>query len=480
MNQKISTGVIWNFVNLFASRGATVLFTLLLARFLAPEAFGLIAMMMVIIEFANILVASGFGAALIRSKEVSDVDLSTIFWANLGISAIVYVGLFFLAPLIAEFYNQPQLTSLTRVLGFIVFINAGRVVQVAILSRAMNFRVEATANTVGVLISGSVALWLAYNGGGAWSLVTQSLLSALLAVTILWVASQWRPKFVFSKESFSRLFKFGRNLLIEGLLRTLYQNSYILVIGRVFSAELTGLYFLAKRISHIVTSQFTAAVETATYPALSTLQDNDESLKRKYRQVIQMLMFITAPTMIAMGAFAEPLFQLFLDAKWHSAVVYLELLAIVAVLYPMHAINLNVLKVKGRSDLVLKVGLIKKSINLTLLFLSIPFGVKGIIIGQVIGSLIALIPNTYYSKKLIGYSIVQQISDSSKPIFSSLVALAIWLGVIFLFRLEEAYVLQLVVGSIIYSSLFLLLSVVFRVDGVRYSLYILKKRYGKK
>lgn len=422
MNRKIGVGVLWNLASLFVSRGASTLFMLFLARILAPEAFGLVAMATIVFELANAFVNSGLGAALIRSKQVSDLDLSTVFHANLLLSLLAYSLIYFAAPYIATFYSQPELTSLVRVMGLVVFINATKIVQVAILSRNMNFKHQMKANTLGVIVSGCLALVAAWIGWGVWSLVVQMLGSALISAIVLWVVSTWRPSMMASSESFGRLFKFGRNLLAEGLLSVLYQNSYVLVIGRLFSAEITGLYFIAKKISNLLSQQLTSAVQQATYPALSTLQNDNASLLLKYRQIMQLMMFLIAPVMGLLAGLAPMLFELLFDPAWSGAVPYLQLLCIVGALYPLNALNINLLNVKGRSDLVLKIGFVKKAVNLTLLFLAIPYGVMGIVISQVLGSFFALVPNTYFSFRLIKYSLLDQIRDAVKPLLSSALA----------------------------------------------------------
>ena len=465
MNRKIGVGVLWNLGGLFVSRGASTLFMLLLARILAPEAFGLVAMVTMVFELANAFVNSGLGAALIRSKNISGTDLSTVFYANIALSVVAYSLIYLVAPHVSTFYSQPELTSLVRVMGLVVFINATKIVQVAILSRKMDFKRQMKANTLGVIISGCLAIGAAWMGWGVWSLVVQMLGFAVISAIVLWFASAWRPSLLVSGESFWRLFSFGKNLLAEGLLSVLYQNSYVLVIGRFFSAEITGLYYIAKRISNLFSQQLTGAVQQATYPALSTLQDDNAALLLKYRQIMQLLMFLIAPVMGLLGGLAPTLFDLLFDPAWSGAVPYLQLLCLVGMLYPLHALNMNLLNVKGRSDLILKVGLVKKGVNLSLLFLAIPYGVMGIVVSQVLGSVVALIPNTYYSAKLVDYSFVTQIRDVAKPLLSGLLAggIAWWIAETIILR--EAAVL-LIAGSI-GAILYLFLSILLRVEGAK-------------
>ncbi|MCL7743683.1 lipopolysaccharide biosynthesis protein [Guyparkeria hydrothermalis] len=428
MNRKIGVGVLWNLVGLFLTRGANTVFMLILAQFLAPEAFGLVAMAAVVFELGNAFVNSGLGQALIRSKTVSDLDLNTVFYSNLLLSAVAYSVLFAGAPFVADFYSQPELTALVQMMGLVVLINAAKIVQTAVFSREMDFKSQMKANALGAAISGVLAVVAAWYGWGVWSLAVQMLSAATVSALVLWLISHWRPSFQFSGESFGRLFRFGRHLLAEGLLDIAYQNSYVLVVGRFFSAEATGLYFIAKKFNDLLSQQLTNAIQQSTFPALSTLQDDNGHLRHKYRQIMQVSVFIIAPVMAIIAGLATPLFRLLFDESWQGASFYLQLFCAVGVLYPLHALNINLLNVKGRSDLVLRVGVLKKSINAALLIASIPFGVVGIIMSQIIGSLLALVPNAYYSAHLVGYPLLAQLIDVSKPIFAASVAgMVAWL-----------------------------------------------------
>lgn len=463
MDQKIGVGVLWNLASLFLTRGASTIFMLFLARMLAPEAFGLVAMATVVFELANTFVTSGLGAALIRSKDVSDTDLNTVFFTNLGLSLVAYAAIFAGAPYVAIFYGQPELATLVQVMGLVVFINAANVVQIAVLSRKMDFRTHMKANTLATVVSGVLALTAAYRGWGVWSLVIQMLSQAGVASAILWVASNWRPAWQFSKESFSRLFGFGRNLLAEGLLDVAFQNSYILVIGRFFSAELTGLYFFARKISNLLSQQLTGAVQQASFPALATLQDDNQTLKYKYRQIMQLMMFLIAPVMMLLAGLASPLIRVAFDEKWHGAVPYLQLLCVVGMIFPLHALNVNLLNVKGRSDLVFKVGLLKKAVNITLLLLAIPYGVLAIVLSQVVATFLALVPNTYFSAKLVGYSLAEQGRDVIKPIGAAVSggALAWWLAG----NLQTHALSTLILSGLAGSGLYVAASFLVRAEG---------------
>ena len=478
IDRKISIGVLWNLVSLFLSRGATTIFTLFLARMLAPEAFGLVAMATVVFELASAIVNSGLGQALIQSKSVSQKDLCTVFYTNLALSGFVYTVLFLGAPYIALFYQQPELTLLVQVMGLVVFINATRLVQTAILSRAMNFKLQMKANTFATLLAGVIAVSAAYFGLGVWSLVILMLGQASIASLILWSASSWTPSLMFSVESFKRLFSFGRNLLAEGMLEILFQNSYILLIGRFFSAEATGLYFFAKKISALLSQQLTGAVQLATFPALSTLQDDNSALLQKYRNIMLILLSLVAPVMALTAGVAPKVFELIFDEKWMAAVPYLQLLCIVGVLYPVHALNINLLNVKGRSDLVLKVGLFKKTVNTVLLVSAVPYGVFGIVLSQVIGAILSLVPNMYYSSRLVGYSYFWQLRDMAAPLFSSAAALLIVyvLNNLFVFNISIWGGLAASIG--VFCLTYFLLIIVFKYDHFKIVIgLILKKSF---
>lgn len=463
INHKISTGVLWNIASIVVSRGASTIFTLFLARLLVPEAFGLIAMATIVFELANSFIESGLGQALIRSKFVSDIDLNTVFFTNLAFSLFAYLLLFFSAPLISDFYSQPELTIVIQVIGLVVFVNACKIVQTSILAREMNFKSQMKANTLGVIMSGILSVSMAWSGLGVWSLVAQMLSSALISSCVLWFCSSWRPKFKYSFKSFRRLFGFGRNLLIDGILNILFQNSYVLVIGRLFSAEITGLYFFAKKISTLISRQLSDAVQQATFPALATLQDNEALLKAKYRKVLQIMMFLITPVLCLVAALAVPIFSLLFNTNWLAATTYFQLLCIVGLLYPLHALNINLLSTKGRSDLILKVGLVKKFVNIIVLIVSIPYGIIGIIVGQALSSALALIPNAYFSRKLIDYSLQEQLKDVFKPFFAACIAyLIVYYSIILLDT--KNYVTIIAGGSVGLIS-YLLISFLIKSEG---------------
>ncbi|EMR11904.1 capsular polysaccharide repeat unit transporter [Methylophaga lonarensis MPL] len=462
--QKTLTGVIWNLLQQFASRGITVLVTLMLAYFLAPEDFGLVAMMAVFLAIGNSLMDSGFRQALIRMKEAKPIDFNTGFFANLLLGLLAYVLLFASAPLIAEFYAQPQLVELIRITAMTVIINAFQVGHVAKLSREMNFKAQFKAVLPASALSAVVAMTMAYFGFGVWALVGQMLASAFFITLFLSLQCHWKPGREVSLESLSSMYNFGYKLFLAGLLDIVFRNLYVIVIAKLFTASHAGLYYFADRIREIVIYQLVTSIQQVTFPALASFQDDNDRLKDGYRNVILVTTFVLFPVIILMAVMAEPLFHLLLHEKWWPAATYLELMCMASLLIPLHAINLNILQVKGRSDLSLLVELTKKLLQTIILVFSINFGIIGILYGQIISSSISFLINGYFSKRLIGYSILNQVKDFMPNMILSLV---IGLFIIFLQKIfawnELVTVLALVPFG---AALYIWASIILKLKGM--------------
>ena len=383
-------------------------------------------MMAVFLAVAQSLMNSGFKQALIRFKDARQVDFNTAFYANLSLGVFSYLLLFLAAPLIADFYDETRLTLLIRVAGLNIIVHAFEIVQSAVLSRELNFKAQLQATLPAGIISGLVAVAMAYSGMGVWALIFQILLSSFLVTVFLWKIQGWRPSLSFSKKSLKSMYSFGYKLFISGLLNTIFFNLYIIVIAKLFAVSIAGHYFFAKKIKDIVNSQLVSSIQTVTYPALSSIQDDDIRLKIGYRKVIQVTTFVLFPSMFFLAALARPLFMVLLPEKWLPAVPYLQLMCLAGVMFPLHTINLNILQVKGRSDFFLYLEIIKKILTVIILYISYRYGVTGILIGQIIGSVLAYIPNSYFSAKLINYSTWEQVADVLPSlVLSAVVALLI-------------------------------------------------------
>lgn len=413
------TGIFWNFSEQIGRRGVNVLVTLLLARFLVPEDFGLVAIISVIVAIASGLMESGFKQALIRMKDAALVDYNTAFFANLGLGMLSYGIIFSLAPMVARYFEEPALADLIRVGGITILINAFRVVQSAILSKELNFKALLMASLPASMVSGVVAVLLAYGGMGVWALIVQMVLYALLATMFTWNIGSWRPTLAVSRHSFHQMFSFGSRLFAASTLDTVFRNLYVIVIAKIFDTTIVGYYFFADKIRELIINQLVSSIRNVTYPALSTVQNDNVKLKDGFRKVLRVTTFSLFPAMAFLAALAEPLFKVFLPGNWEPAVPYLQLLCLAGILIPVHSVNLNILQVKGRSDLFLRLEIIKKAMLVVVLSVSVKFGIYGILIGQIITSIIAYIPNSYFTNRLINYSAREQLADFLPALFLS-------------------------------------------------------------
>jgi len=427
LSGKTITGILWSGAGKFMARGVSVLVTILLAYFLTPEDYGLLSMMAVFLSIASTLMDSGFKQALIRIPDAKQEDFNTAFYANIVLGIFSFLLLFFAAPYVAIFYDEPRLILLIQVTGMVVIINAFQVVQYASLSRSLNFKAQFRATLPASIISASVAVALAYMGYGVWALVAQMLLSAFLTTVFLWLQSLWRPSFECSRESLRSMYSFGYKLFLSSLLNTGFKNMYVVVIAKTFSSSLAGLYFFADRVRELVIYQVVSALQQVTYPALSTIQNEPDRLKAGYKKIVSVVSFILFPFILFVASLADSVFQLLLPERWWSSAQYLQLMCIAGVLVPLHAVNLNILKVMGRSDLFLWLQLIKQSVAMTILLISYRYGVIWILLGQMLSSILAYFLNSYYSKHLIGYSTGEQLMDFLPTLLlASCVAAGLW------------------------------------------------------
>lgn len=427
LREKTISGMLWSFSDSLAGQGIQFVVGLILARILSPAEFGLIGMITVFLAVSQSFIDSGFGQALIRKTGAAESDFSTVFWFNIFAGVLFFLFFFFLAPGIARFYNEPQLQPLTRVLSLILIINSFGLVQRAILTRRIDFRLQTKITVISAVISGAVAVYMALSGYGVWSLVWKSLLGYLIQTILFWMLSGWHPRMIFSRDSFRDLFGFGSKLLISGLIDTAYRNIYPLIIGKFFTAQELGYYTRAEQFTKLPSQNISQIVQRVSYPALSMVQDDTVRLKSGYRQVISATMYISFLAMLGLAAVAKPLVLLLIGEKWLPSVPYLQLLCLGGMLYPLHAINLNMLKVRGRSDLFLKLEIIKKLFAIPVILAGIFISINAMLIGMVIHSFAAYFINSYYSGKLIEYPFREQIGDIYPSFFLALfVSIPVW------------------------------------------------------
>lgn len=451
LKYKTAKGLLWSSVERFSVQGVQFLVMLVIARLLDPSDFGLVGMLAIFLAVAQSLIDSGFSQALIRKQDRTEVDNSTVFYFNIVVSAVLYLILYAIAPWVSDFYNEPQLCSLMRVLCLIVIVNSFAVVQRAIYTASINFKTQAKASFIAALASGLVGVWMAYNGYGVWTLVWQQLLNAGINTLLLWIYSNWYPRWAYSWKSFRELFAFGSKLLASGLLDTLYTNIYLLVIGKIFNASSLGYYTQADRFTKLPSSNITGILQRVTYPVLCSIQDDDERLREDYRKLLRLSAFIIFPMMCLLAGVAYPLVELLIGEKWRFAATLIIPLSFTMMWWPIHAINLNLLQVKGRSDLFLRLEIIKKIIGVTVLVLSIPFGLLFMCYAGIATSIICLVINTYYTGKLIQVGFLMQMKDLSG---SLIVSMAIFVVAYFLSFVSDNIIIQLLLALLISAVLF--------------------------
>lgn len=421
LKHKTVKGVIWSSIERFALAGVNFIFGLVLARLLMPSDYGMIAMLGIFMGISQVFIDSGFSSALIRKSDRTELDNSTAFYFNIFVGIICFGVLFIIAPLIAQFYNIPQLTILTRILSLNLVFNSFCVVQQALLSVRLDFKTQAKISLSGGFISGSIGAIMAYTGFGVWALVAQSVTASAIRAALLCFWVKWYPMGSFSKNSFHHLFAYGSKLLASGLLDTIYNNIYTIVIGKKFSHINLGLYARADQLAQFPAVNITGILQRVSFPVLCTIQNEDERLKLNYRKILRLSSFIVFPLMIGLAAVADPLIRLLLTDKWAAAIPFLYILCFALMWYPVHAINLNLLQVKGRSDLFLRLEIYKKFLGLGILCATIPMGLMVMCVGKVFSSLICLALNTYYTGKLIHLGFFSQMKDLLPTLLNSLI-----------------------------------------------------------
>lgn len=474
LKNKTVKGTIWSSIERFSVQGIQFLVMILMARILTPEDYGLVAEIVIFIAISQTLVDSGFSQALIRKQDRTEIDNSTVFYFNIGVGIILYLLLFIAAPFIADFYNEPLLTPITRVIGLGLVFNSLAVVQRALLTVNLDFKTQAKASLTASIISGVIGLAMTYTGFGVWSIVGLQVSNLGINTLLLWILSKWKPILKYSWASFRELFGFGSKLLASGLLDTLYRNIYLIVIGKVFKASDLGYYTRAHQFSDFASSNITGIFQRVTYPVLCTIQNDDAHLADVYRRLLRTSAYVIFPLLIGMTAVSEPMIVSFLTDKWLFSAKLLVPICIVSMWYPIHSINLNLLQVKGRSDLFLKLEIIKKIIGVCILVVTIPMGLYAMCWGGLVSSIISLIINTHYTGKLIHIGFLKQMNDLL-PIMTLAFAMgAIVYATVTFIPMPSP--LALAVGVIEGICVYLLLSKLFRFKELEELVKIIRRK----
>ena len=473
LKQKTAKGVLWSSVEQFSVQIIQFVLGLIMARILSPHDYGLVGMILVFTSIAETFIDSGFSNALIRKQNKTEIDYSTAFYFNIVVGLVAYFILFLGAPFIARFYDEPLLESLTKVVSINVFINSLGIVQRARYSIKVDFKTQAKATTTSVLISGIIGLWMAYSGYGVWAIVWQSVIRNGLNVALLWIFAKWLPSLQFSWASFREMWSFGYKLLLSGLIDRIYINIYQLIIGKVFSAKDLGNYTRAKQFADFPSSNINRIISRVTYPILSTIQDDDVRLERVYRKYLRLSAFVVFPLMVGLAALAEPLIIYVLTDKWSAAIILLQIVCFTMMWYPIHAINLNLLQVKGRSDLFLKLEIIKKIIGVAILCITVPIGLVAMCIGGIFTSLLCLAVNTHYTAKLINVGFWMQMRDLLPTL---LLSLAMGVVVVLFVWFIPSNLLKLIVGVVVGVIFYIFVAKLFKMEELTDLLSLVKRK----
>lgn len=444
-------GLKWSALERISVQGIQFLIGVILARLLPPSDFGVIAMLTIFLAISQTIIDGGFSNALIRKVDRSEADYSTVFIFNIIIGVLLCLIVVWAAPYIAAFYEMPQLSSVMKVLALTLLFNSFSVVFYAILTINIDFRSIAIANFVSAIISGVIGIVMAYQGWGVWSLVFQSVSRSVINALLVAVLAKWRPKFFFSRVSFVEMFSYGSKILISSLINTVYANLTPMIIGKFYTSKDLGYYDRGRQFGVLPINYIVQTYERVTFPIMSQLQNDDTRLIDAYRKYIKsasLIMFIVVMLIIAL---AKPIILLILSAKWVEAIIYLQLFCVAEMFNHVTRFNLVLLQVKGRSDLFLRLEVIKKAISLSMLLCAAPFGIIPICISQILYSQIAMYINTYYTKKLFGLSYLMQVKDFSKYLIFAVVACApAYLMVVF----DIPSLLSIIIGSVIALALY--------------------------
>lgn len=423
LKKKTISGLLWSFSDLIVNQGIQFVIQIILARLLVPKDFGIIGMITVFIAISQVFIDSGFTNALIREKEPTQEDYSTVFYFNFFMAIVMYALLFFSAGAVSRFFKEPQLISILRVIAVVLIINSFSIIQMTMLTKNINFKAQTKADIISSIISGIIAIIFAYKGFGVWSLVIKALINQIVWSVLLCMYNRWIPSLVFSIKSFKRFFGFGWKLLASGLLETLYNNLYFLIIGKFYSATDLGYYTNAQKLRDVACQSVSTSVQKVSYPVLSSIKEDEKKLGEGYKKIIKTSVYLTFPLMIGLAAVANPLIRLIFGAKWINSIQYFQILCLAGMLFPLHAINLDILQVKGRSDLFLGLEIIKKVVGVSSIIIALFFklGILGLVWAAVVTSFIAYFLNSYYSAELLNYSTLQQIKDITPSFIASVI-----------------------------------------------------------
>ena len=475
LKKQTFSGLFWTFTDTFFVKGIMFFAMILLARWIGPTDFGLIGIIAVFIAIGKSLTDSGMTSSLIRTKNPEQADYSTVFIVNIIMSLLVYVIVYIMAPFIADFFGYKILINIIRIYCILFLIIAFSAVQLAILTKRMEFKKITKINFPSTLVGVSIGLYLGYHDYGVWSIVWMYLSTEFVRSVLLWLFSNWKPRLIFSSTKFKFHFKFGYKLVLSSLLDTVFKNIYNLLIGKYYSVQTLGFYERSKQFCEYPSSTLTGIISKVAYPMLSQIQDDPKRLNYVYRKLLRISFFIIAPLMLGLAAIAKPLFLIILGDEWMPAILFFQILTLAMMLYPIHAFNLNILQVYGRSDLFLKLEIIKKCIITISVIIAFQFGVIGLVWCSVFTSCASLGVNMFYSSKLINYPIYIQIKDLSITFVIAFFSAFLMFKITFLFA-DTINVVQIILASFVGVFIYLSLNYIIKTSPLHQVILILKTR----
>lgn len=473
LKSKAVSGVIWTSIERFGTYFIQLIIGIIIARILSPDDFGIIGMTAIFMAIANTLLDSGFGNALIQNRERNETDYSTAFYFNTIVGIILYLILYFSSPLIAEFYKTPILIPVCRVIGFSLILNSLIIPQTAKLTAEFKFKELSFTTIITQTVTGIIAIIAAYYGAGVWALVLQNVSSCFLRIFLIEYFTRWKPTKKFSVSSFKKMFSFGSKILCSGIINTIYSNLYTLVIGRIYNPTQVGYYTQGDKFAVLPSTTLLQVVMKVAYPLMAEIQDDTDKLKVAYQKFLRLPIFILYPVLTGLIVYAHPLIYILLGEKWLPTVPILQILCLGSFFDPLTHINLNILYVKGRTDLVLKLEVIKKSIAFLILFTMIPFGLWWLCAGRVFYGFIAYIINCHYTTRYINFGFWSQMKYNIPIIAKSLLMGGICYSITFI---ECTPIVQLTIGTIVGFITYLLIAIISKDESYADLLDIIKRK----
>ena len=463
LRKKTISGAFWKFGERVSSQVVNFIVSIILARLLLPEDYGIIALVSVFITICDKLVVSGFATSLIQKKDADNVDFSTVFFFSLVMSLVLYVLLFFGAPLLADFYSaydREMLIAVIRVMGIQVIITSVNSVQSAYVSRK-----TLPAALIATGLSAAVGIWMAYSGYGVWALVAQYCINAFTIMVVLWIVVRWRPIWAFSVDRFKSLFAYGWKIFAVSIIKVIYNDLRSLMIGKFYTSEDLAFYNKGQSFPQLIETNVSGTIESVLFPAISKRQTSKEDMLAILRRAIKTSTFILMPLLAGLAAVAEPLTVILLTEKWLPSVPYMQIICFTFMIMPIEIDNLQAIKAMGRSDIALKLEIIKKIIGVTLLIASIPFGVMAIAISMLVGAIINAVVDAIPNKKLLGYGVGKQLVDILPSLLMSAVMFACVYPLAFL---PLNHIIVLIIQIAVGVAVYVLLSIITKNESLRY------------